>query len=59
MEEKWKNEIWARNVARLDEGERARRIGAASVLLESSDDISDALYSELVILLEALRPVSE
>lgn len=53
----WRNEEWARSVRALGPDERARRIGAAKVLLESGDQISDPLLSELVILLEALEDV--
>lgn len=35
--------------------ERMRRITAVSILMESEDDISDGLYSELVVLREALQ----
>lgn len=51
----WREEDWARRVAGLGLAERARRLSAAKVLLQNEDDISDVLYSELVILREALE----
>lgn len=51
----WRDEEWARNVRTLDKPERTRRISAVRVLLDNNTQISDPLYSELVILLDALQ----
>jgi len=51
----WHNEEWAKNVARRDSAERMRRISAVTVLLDHPHEISDPLYSELVVLLDALK----
>lgn len=49
----WRDEEWARHVARLGKAERARRINAVTVLLDAVDGISDPLESELQVLLDA------
>ena len=51
----WRDEDWAIRVAHLSKAERMRRITAATVLADAPYYISDGLYSELVVLLEALR----
>ena len=52
----WHDEEWVRRTGSLSLAARMRRITAATVLLDGTDDdISDGLYSELVILLEALQ----
>lgn len=54
----WRDEEWARNVARLGEAERTRRINAVTVLLDAALDVSDPLESELLVLLDALRDLN-
>lgn len=51
----YRDEPWAKSAASLPLPERMRRITACSVLLEDIDDISDGLYSELVIMREVLQ----
>lgn len=51
----WRDEEWVRIAGNLSLPERMRRITAVSVLLSGTDDISDGLYSELVVLIEALQ----
>lgn len=51
----WRDEEWARRAGTLSVAERMRRISAVSVLMDDVDGISDGLYSELVVLGEALR----
>lgn len=51
----WRNEDWAIRVATLSTAERMRRITAAKVLVDAPYYISDGLYSELVVLLDALQ----
>ena len=51
----WRDEEWARNVARLSKAERTRRITAVNALLDAAESISDPLESELLVLRDALR----
>lgn len=51
----WHDEDWALRTANLNKVERMRRITAVNILMDSPYYISDGLYSELVVLLEALE----
>lgn len=51
----YRDEDWFRRAGNLGMAGRMRRITACSVLLDSTECLSDGLYSELVVLLEALQ----
>lgn len=51
----WHDEEWACRAGTLSKAERMRRVSAVSVLMDDVDGICDGLYSELVVLGEALR----